>query len=52
MVRRLSCAAIGEVAAAIGPMTINALAAEMVMDRTSLGRNISPLERDGVIAVE
>ncbi|HEV2300250.1 MAG TPA: MarR family winged helix-turn-helix transcriptional regulator [Stellaceae bacterium] len=35
-----------------GPMTINALAADMVMDRTTLGRNILPLERDGLIAVE
>ena len=35
----------------LGPMTINALAAEMVMDRTTLGRNILPLERDGLIAV-
>ena len=34
------------------PMTINALAAEMVMDRTTLGRNILPLERDGLIAIE
>lgn len=34
-----------------GPMTINALAREMVMDRTTLGRNILPLERDGLIAV-
>src|SRR5216684_1302626 len=34
------------------PMTINALAAEMVMDRTTLGRNILPLERGGLIAVE
>ena len=33
-------------------MTINALAADMVMDRTTLGRNILPLERDGLIAVE
>ena len=33
-------------------MAINALAAEMVMDRTTLGRNILPLERDGLIAVE
>ena len=32
-------------------MTINALAKEMVMDRTTLGRNILPLERDGLIAV-
>src|ERR1700730_4255573 len=36
----------------LGPMTINALAADMVMDRTTLGRNIRPLERDGLIAVE
>jgi DNA-binding MarR family transcriptional regulator len=35
-----------------GPMTINELAAEMVMDRTTLGRNILPLQRDGLIAVE
>jgi DNA-binding MarR family transcriptional regulator len=36
----------------LGPTTINALAAEMVMDRTTLGRNILPLQRDGLIAVE
>jgi DNA-binding MarR family transcriptional regulator len=36
----------------VGPMTINALAADLVMDRTTLGRNILPLERDGLIAVE
>jgi DNA-binding MarR family transcriptional regulator len=35
----------------IGPLTINALAKELVMDRTTLGRNILPLERDGLIAV-
>ena len=35
-----------------GPLTINALADEMVMDRTTLGRNILPLERDGLIQVE
>jgi DNA-binding MarR family transcriptional regulator len=34
-----------------GPMTINALAAEMVMDRTTLGRNILPLEREGLIGI-
>jgi DNA-binding MarR family transcriptional regulator len=33
-----------------GPMTINALAAELVMDRTTLGRNILPLQRDGLVA--
>src|SRR6201988_2686908 len=34
------------------PMTINALAKEMVMDRTTLGRNVLPLERDGLIKIE
>jgi DNA-binding MarR family transcriptional regulator len=33
-------------------MTINALAADMIMDRTTLGRNILPLERDGLIRIE
>jgi DNA-binding MarR family transcriptional regulator len=36
---------------ALGPMTINKLAAELVMDRTTLGRNILPLERDGLIEI-
>jgi DNA-binding MarR family transcriptional regulator len=34
-----------------GAMTINALAAELGMERTTLGRNIRPLRRDGLIAV-
>lgn len=34
-----------------GPMTINKLAAELVMDRTTLGRNVRPLQRDGLIAI-
>jgi DNA-binding MarR family transcriptional regulator len=34
-----------------GPMTINALATALVMDRTTLGRNVLPLQRDGLIAV-
>jgi DNA-binding MarR family transcriptional regulator len=34
-----------------GPMTINALAAELVMDRTTLGRNVRPLQRDGLVAI-
>ncbi|MFZ2077469.1 MAG: MarR family winged helix-turn-helix transcriptional regulator [Xanthobacteraceae bacterium] len=34
-----------------GPMSINALAAELVMDRTTLGRNILPLQRDGLISI-
>ena len=33
----------------LGPMTINALAERMVMDRTTLGRSIRPLEREGLI---
>jgi DNA-binding MarR family transcriptional regulator len=36
----------------LGPMTINALAKEMIMDRTTLGRNVLPLERDGLIRIE
>jgi DNA-binding MarR family transcriptional regulator len=35
-----------------GTLTINALAADMVLDRTTLGRNIVPLARDGLIVVE
>src|SRR5271169_3434071 len=35
-----------------GVMTINALAEDMVMDRTTLGRNILPLERDWLISIE
>ena len=34
-----------------GAMTINALAAELVTDRTTLGRNLLPLEREGLIAI-
>jgi hypothetical protein len=33
-------------------MTINVLAGDRVMDRTTLGRNILPLQRDGLIVVE
>lgn len=35
----------------LGPMTINALADELVMDRTTLGRNILPLEREGLLSI-
>jgi DNA-binding MarR family transcriptional regulator len=35
----------------LGPTTINALAADLVMDRTTLGRTMLPLERDGLITV-
>jgi DNA-binding MarR family transcriptional regulator len=34
-----------------GPITINALAENLVMDRTTLGRNIVPLEREGLIEI-
>jgi|ERR1700722_16808839 DNA-binding MarR family transcriptional regulator len=34
-----------------GPMTINELAAALVMDRTTLGRNLLPLERDGLVEI-
>ncbi|MBO0758064.1 MAG: MarR family transcriptional regulator, partial [Bradyrhizobiaceae bacterium] len=32
-----------------GPLTITELADNMFMDRTTLGRNVQPLERDGLI---
>jgi len=35
-----------------GAITINALAAELVTDRTTLGRNLLPLQRDGLVAIE
>src|SRR3977135_1056401 len=36
----------------LGPLTINALPRELVMDRTTLGRTMLPLERDGLISIE
>jgi DNA-binding MarR family transcriptional regulator len=35
----------------LGPLTINVLAAEMVMDRTTLGRTIRPLVREKLVAI-
>ena len=35
----------------LGAMTISALAADLVMDRTTLGRNLQPLEREGLVVV-
>ena len=35
-----------------GPMSVNALAAELVTDRTTLGRNVQSLERDSLIVIE
>src|SRR5579875_2567266 len=34
-----------------GPRTIQLLAREMGLDRTTLGRNLRPLERDGLVAI-
>src|SRR5579862_1212107 len=34
-----------------GPMTINALADDLLLDRTTLGRNILPLQREGLVAI-
>jgi DNA-binding MarR family transcriptional regulator len=35
----------------LGPLSINELAKSMVMDRTTLGRAIRPLERDRLLAI-
>jgi DNA-binding MarR family transcriptional regulator len=35
----------------LGAMPVNALARELVMDRTTLGRNMLPLAREGLIAI-
>ena len=35
----------------LGPLTINELAKLMVMDRTTLGRAVRPLERDRLLAI-
>ncbi|GAC1344744.1 MAG: MarR family winged helix-turn-helix transcriptional regulator [Acetobacteraceae bacterium] len=34
-----------------GPRSIRKLAQDMGMDRTTLGRNLRPLERDGLVAI-
>lgn len=36
--------------AALGAITVNQMAAELVMDRTTLTRNLKPLERDALVA--
>src|SRR6201985_3647769 len=36
----------------LGPQPINALAGDLVMDRTTLGRNIQPLARAGLVRIE
>ncbi|MGU3361422.1 MarR family winged helix-turn-helix transcriptional regulator [Methylobacterium sp. M6A4_1b] len=35
----------------LGPIAINAFADAMAMDRTTMGRALKPLERDGLLAV-
>jgi DNA-binding MarR family transcriptional regulator len=35
----------------LGPISINGLADAMGMDRTTMGRALKPLERDGLVAV-
>src|ERR1700738_3737737 len=35
----------------LGPLTSSSLAAALVMDRTTLGRNLQPLAREGLVAV-
>lgn len=35
-----------------GPLSQQALATDLLLDRTTLGRNLRPLERDGLIAIE
>jgi DNA-binding MarR family transcriptional regulator len=37
--------------ARLGPLSIKRLALEMVMDRTTLGRNVLPLQRDGLVRI-
>jgi len=34
-----------------GLTTINALAADLLLDRTTLGRNLLPLQRDGLVTI-
>lgn len=40
-----------KVASGRGPLSISDLAEELVMDRTTLTRNLKPLERDGLVEV-
>jgi len=36
----------------LGPLSINEIAEAMVMDRTTTGRAVRPLERDGLVKIE
>jgi len=33
----------------LGPMTVNQMSTQLVMDRTTLTRNLKPLERDALV---
>jgi DNA-binding MarR family transcriptional regulator len=35
-----------------GPLTVTGLAAETALDRSTMGRNLNPLERDGLVKLE
>lgn len=35
----------------LGPRTINELASDLAMDRTTMGRNVRPLEREGLVSI-
>ena len=37
--------------ARLGPLSINALASRMEMDRTTMGRAVRPLEREGLVVI-
>lgn len=37
---------------AVGPMPVSNLAGLLAMDRTTLGRNLKPLERDDLVVIE
>src|SRR6266853_1185276 len=36
----------------LGPLTITRLAAEAALDRSTMGRNLDPLERRGLVRIE
>jgi DNA-binding MarR family transcriptional regulator len=48
---RITQYAILELVAKRGPLTISELAEWLVMDRTTIGRNLWPLEREGLIDI-
>jgi DNA-binding MarR family transcriptional regulator len=38
--------------AGLGPLTVSRLAAEVALDRSTMGRNLDPLERQGLVRLE